>query len=579
MPGIEAHADPQELRRCIRDLTALSALPAIWRAYDPHRIAESASAAMLSIIDCESVHVSLPDQKIEIARVGRGVDPDSVAVIAAALREQLPRQPDGRTVISMCLSEGTLRFAFAPIGLGENAVLVVASRRTGFPTEAQQLLLGTCAYYVTLELERWDAEMHQRRLVALVERSSDLIGFASLDGTTQYLNPAGLEFFNLSHLDERRRPNVLDYVHPEDRARVRDELWPVMMQEGRWFGEMRLQHFATGAAIPFFVDWFRIDDPRSVQPMNIAAVCRDLTTQKRSEAELRHLNETLEQRVAARNRELADANLKLVARTRELEVANLLLRAESIDRRRMDARMQKLQLELYHAARFSEAGQMAAALAHELNQPLTAAANSASAGRRLLATGEPERLGEVREAMAEVAEQLVRAGQITRRDFISRGETEKQVESVAIMVDEASALALNGSSAIGVSVHFHFDPDASLALVNPIQIQQVLTNLIRNAIEAMTACSRRDLRITTARLNEETIEVAVSDTGIGLSADVAGRLFEPFVSTKPQGMGLGLSICKSIVEAHGGCLKCEPNPGGGAIFRFTVAAVGADDAK
>jgi C4-dicarboxylate-specific signal transduction histidine kinase len=369
--------------------------------------------------------------------------------------------------------------------------------------------------------------------------------------------------------------------HPEDRARVRDELWPVMMQEGRWFGEMRLQHFTTCAAIPFFVDWFRIDDPRSVQPMNIAAVCRDLTTQKRSEAEMRHLNEMLEQRVAARNRELADANLKLVARTRELEDANLLLRSESIDRRRMDTRMHKLQLELYHAARFSEAGQMAAALAHELNQPLTAAANSASAGRRLLATGDLERLGEVREAMAEVAEQMVRAGQIIRRlrNFISRGETEKQIESIAIMIEEASALALKGSNATGVNVHFCLDPDASLALINPIQIQQVLTNLIRNAIEAMAACNQRDLRITTARLNEETIEVVVSDTGIGLSPDGAGRLFQPFVSTKPHGMGLGLSICKSIVESHGGDLNCEPNPEGGTIFRFTVAAVGADDAK
>src|ERR1700724_3642115 len=193
MPGIEARADPQELRRCIRDLTALSALPAIWRAYDPHRIAESASAAMLSIIDCESVHVSLPDQEIEVARVGRGVDPDSAAVIAAALREQLPRQPDGRTVISVPLNQGVLQLAFAPIGFGDSSVLVAASRRTSFPTEAQQLLLGTCANYVTLELERWDAEMHQRRFVALVERSSDLFCFARYDGTTQYLNPAGLE--------------------------------------------------------------------------------------------------------------------------------------------------------------------------------------------------------------------------------------------------------------------------------------------------------------------------------------------------------------------------------------------------
>jgi PAS domain S-box-containing protein len=292
MPGIGTRADPQELRRCIRDLTALSALPVIWRTYEPHQIAESASAAMLSLIDCEFVHVSLPDQEIEVARVGPGVDPDSAAGIAAALRGRLPRQPDGQTAISVLLKKGTVQFAFAPIGFGDNAVLVAACRRTGFPTEVQRLLLYTCTNYMTLELERWDAEVRQLRFVALVERSSDLIGFASLDGTTQYLNPAGLEFMGLSHLDERRRPNVFDSVHPEDRARVRSELWPVMMQEGRWVGEVRLQHSATGAAIPFFVDWFRIDDPRSVQPIIIAAVCRDLTTQKRSEAELRHLNET-----------------------------------------------------------------------------------------------------------------------------------------------------------------------------------------------------------------------------------------------------------------------------------------------
>jgi two-component system, LuxR family, sensor kinase FixL len=258
--------------------------------------------------------------------------------------------------------------------------------------------------------------------------------------------------------------------------------------------------------------------------MNMASVCRDLTVQKQSEDEQRDLNETLAGLIEARTGELAEVNLRLVA--------------ESIDRRRMNARVQKLQSELYHAARFSEAGQMAAALAHELNQPLTAAANSTNAGRRLLATGEPERLGEVREAMAEAAEQMVRAGQIVRRlrDFITRGETEKQIESVTAMVEE-----------------------------------------IRNAIEAMAGCIRRDLGITTARLNDETIEIAVSDTGIGLPGDGAGRPFQPFVSTKPHGMGLGLSISNSIVEAHGGRLNSEPNPGEGTTFRFTIARAG--DAK
>src|ERR1700686_3685832 len=109
MPAIEAHADPQEQRRCIRDLTALSALPAIWRAYDPHQIAESASAAMLSIIDCEFVYVSLPDQEIKVPGAGHGVYPDSAAVIVAALRKPLPPQPDGQTAISVPLNKGTLQ--------------------------------------------------------------------------------------------------------------------------------------------------------------------------------------------------------------------------------------------------------------------------------------------------------------------------------------------------------------------------------------------------------------------------------------------------------------------------------------
>jgi C4-dicarboxylate-specific signal transduction histidine kinase len=141
---------------------------------------------------------------------------------------------------------------------------------------------------------------------------------------------------------------------------------------------------------------------------------------------------------------------------------------------------------------------------------------SLSVSRRLLASGEPERLGEVREAMAEVAEQMVRAGQIVRRlrDFITRGETEKQIESVTAMVEEASVLAVVGTNATGVDIHFSFDPDSSLALVIRIQIQQVLTNLIRNAIEAMAGCIFVDddaaIRRSLERLLDSASLIAVS---------------------------------------------------------------------
>jgi C4-dicarboxylate-specific signal transduction histidine kinase len=308
------------------------------------------------------------------------------------------------------------------------------------------------------------------------------------------------------------------------------------------------------------VDWFRVDDPRTGQPMNIATVSRDLRLQKRAEAELRRLNETLEHRVAERTVELADANLKL--------------KAEIAEREHSDLRLHDLRLELFHAARLSEAGQMTAALAHELNQPLTAATNSVNAARRLLAKGDQQTIGTVREIMEEAAADTMRASHIVRRlrDFVIRREVEMKEESVKSIVKEACAFALIGAKASGVRVDLRFDPNASQVLADRVQVQQVLVNLLRNSIEAMADAKRRKLSVTTTLINAETVDVAVADTGTGLAKGVADRLFEPFVSTKRNGMGLGLSICRSIVEAHGGRLRSEPNPGGGAIFRFTLAA-------
>ena len=319
-----------------------------------------------------------------------------------------------------------------------------------------------------------------------------------------------------------------DFVVPQECARMRDEIWPALMQQGRWAGDITLRHFKTGAAIACQVDWFRIDDPRTGLPMNIAILGTDLSAQKRSEAELRHLNETLEQRVAERTAELAKANESLLMEKIELE--------------RADARLQELQLELFHAARLSLAGQMAAALAHELNQPLAAASNFVNAARRGLGKGELK-IDMVWEDMDKAARQVLRAGQIIRRlrDFASRGETDKRIESVVTMVEEASALALTGAGALGVDLRFRFDPSASLVIADRVQIQQVLVNLIRNGLESMANSPRRELTVSTARLDRGMIEIAVADRGPGFAKEVIDRLFEPFLSTKRNGMGLGLS--------------------------------------
>ena len=170
-------------------------------------------------------------------------------------------------------------------------------------------------------------------------------------------------------------------------------------------------------------------------------------------------------------------------------------------------------------------------------------------------------------------------GEIIRRlrDFVSRGESERRVESLSKLVEEASALALVGAKEQGVRVRYQFDPRADLVLADKVQIQQVLLNLMRNAIEAMAEVERREFVVSTESA-DGMITIKVADTGPGISQDVRDQLFQPFVTTKRQGMGVGLSISKTIIEAHGGQIWAEPTPGGGATFQFTLRSVTAEEA-
>jgi two-component system sensor kinase FixL len=240
------------------------------------------------------------------------------------------------------------------------------------------------------------------------------------------------------------------------------------------------------------------------------------------------------------------------------------------EREESEARVQQLQAEVVHISRLSAMGEMASALAHELNQPLSAIANYLNGARRLLEreTGSDPRAVE---AVTKAAEQALRAGDIIRRlrDFLARGEGERSVESLAKLVHEACDLALVGAKEAGVDVLYQFDPHLDRVVVDRVQIQQVVVNLVRNALEAMQGQVRRELLVST-KVEDDMAVVSVVDTGSGLDEAAAARLFQPFVTTKAQGMGVGLSISRTIVEAHGGRIWTEVNSGGGAIFRFSV---------
>ena len=243
-----------------------------------------------------------------------------------------------------------------------------------------------------------------------------------------------------------------------------------------------------------------------------------------------------------------------------------------------EVRLEEMQAELAHASRVSAMGTMASALAHELNQPLTAVANYVEAARDLLEVPNAENVAIVREALGDAATQAVRAGQIVRRlrDFIARGDTDKRVENLRGLINEANALALIGVAELGINIRLDIDDGISGVLVDKVQIQQVLVNLIRNAVEALTDAPVRRLTIAAIPTADRMVQVSVADTGPGLDADVESNLFRPFVSTKDAGMGLGLSICQTIIEAHNGTIWLDKLPGGGTAFRFTLAAAEDD---
>jgi two-component system, LuxR family, sensor kinase FixL len=242
------------------------------------------------------------------------------------------------------------------------------------------------------------------------------------------------------------------------------------------------------------------------------------------------------------------------------------------DQRRAEMRMREMQSELVHFSRLSAVGTMASALAHELNQPLTAVANYLEAGRDLLDLPGDDKREILREALDEGARQAVRAGDIVRklRGYVSRGEIDARSVEIGPLLEDATALARMSMSSSDVPVVLRIAPDVGSVLADPIQVQQVVINLVRNAQEALASTPSPKIQIDAQLGANGLVDISVCDNGPGLDLDVKNTLFKPFTTSKSGGMGLGLSICQTIVEAHGGTICADLAPDGGTCFRFTL---------
>jgi PAS domain S-box-containing protein len=376
--------------------------------------------------------------------------------------------------------------------------------------------------------ERKRADLERRLLASLVEQASDFMAIADLEGGTPiYLNKAGLKMVGFDSLEEARTRRGIHYMFPEDHEFVTTVLWPTVLEKGSWSGEMRLRHFKTGDPIPIHYSAYRIDDPVTGQPVRVGNVCSDVSERKRAEEKLR-----------------------------------------ASEQRFMDA-----QMELARVTRMTTLGELTASIAHEVNQPLSGVIANAEACLRWLDRGTPN-LDAVRRSVQWVIDDGNRASEVIRRirALANKSEIETVPLDVNEIIREVITLVQRELISHQVSLQMELAPALHMITGDRIQLQQVMINLVMNGIEAMQPVTDRPRELMIRSRQDETQQVLVSvtDCGVGISAEIADRLFNPFFTTKSSGMGMGLSICRSIIEAHGGRLWATANVPRGATFQFTL---------
>ena len=567
------------LQRCINDLVSALALPAMWSGGEPSQIVHTLLDALLRMLQLDLVYVRLnetggqaPIEMVRFAQSQKHIAPPHD--IGDVLKQWLGTAPqEWPPLIRNRLQDRDI--SIVPLGLGlqgEIGMLVAGSERGDFPRQTEELILSVAANQASIGLQEARLRSEQKRVASELDRRV-------AQRTTE-----------LAAANEALRKEIANRKHAEEDLRTSEEMHRVIVETANDAVVSMDERGAILLANPATRRIFGYDPveivgkpltmlmPEMMRKLHENGFKRYLATGKR------HLNwqgvEVTAQRKDGQEFPVEVSFGELTSDGHKVFtgfIRDISERKQAEDRLRASERnLQMTQAELARVSRLTTMGELAASIAHEVNQPLTAVINNGSACLRLLANNnlEPEVL---RRALEGIIADGTRASIVLARirAFIKKEPAEKSELDINEVIREVLVLAGRELYENQVLPDHQLKTDLPSVLADRVQLQQVLLNLIMNGIEAMAAVTDRPRLLgVQSRIDESgDVLVAVSDSGTGFGSEL-DRVFHPFFTTKANGMGMGLSISRSLVESHGGLLWAAPNSPHGAVFSFTLPATG-----
>jgi C4-dicarboxylate-specific signal transduction histidine kinase len=564
--AMDLEADARQLRRAVRDLVALSAVPAVWVGREPRAIAAGLVDVLVNALYLHFAFVRLCDPTggaaVEIARGSAWqAFPEwlqqYLSVNGRLSRREIVRETGGGAQHGCGI--------VIPIGVdAEGGVVAAACDRADFPTEIDQLLLSVAANHAATafrmarlvddhrraEEALRESERRLRRArdeleTKVAERTAELRRSEAYLAEAQRLSHTGSfgwvvssgklswseETFRIFECNQADRPTIdliLQRTHPHDRTRVQQTIDRAAQERTPLDFEHRL--LMPDGSVKYVHVVGHASKEAGPGTAEFVGAITDITEREQADAEARE----------------------------------------------SEHRSREMQMELSHANRVATIGQLTASIAHEVNQPIATARNNAASALRFLSRSPPD-LEEVREALGCIVSDADRAGDVIGgiRKLITKAPAPwDDCLDINEAIREVIVLTRGEALKNGVSVEMQLSEGLPLIQGDRVQLQQVVLNLILNAVEAMSSVDdpRRELSISTGRRGADEILVAVRDSGPGIDPEHLERVFRSFYTTKPSGMGLGLSICRSIIDAHAGWLWANANEPKGAVLQFTLPA-------